>query len=139
MESDSSLHYVVAFIQPFQLDSVVDALCRLPHFPGMSVSEVRGFGAHRAHPPRPGEPGEVDIFEKKLRLEVFCRLSDVVEITETVRKSARTGNPGDGKIFAGPVTMAQRIRTAAWGEAAVLASADSPPATGHDPTTPGKR
>lgn len=139
MDSDNSLHYVVAFIQPFQLDSVVNALCRLRHFPGMSVSEVRGFGAHRAHPPRPGEPGEVDIFEKKLRLEVFCRVSDVVEITETVRKSARTGNPGDGKIFAGPVSSAQRIRTAASGEAAVLASADPPAAAGHDRPTPGKR
>ena len=42
---------IVAFIQPFQLDRVVNALRRLPDFPGMSVSDVRGFGRHGAHPP----------------------------------------------------------------------------------------
>jgi nitrogen regulatory protein PII len=45
MPHDRPLRHVVAFIQPFQLESVVDSLRGLPDFPGMSVSEVRGFGA----------------------------------------------------------------------------------------------
>lgn len=124
MKPASSLNFVVAFIQPFQLDGVVDALRRLPEFSGMSVSEARGFGTHRAHPPRAGEATEVDPFEEKVRIEVFCRPSELEAICETIRKAAHTGNPGDGKIFAGPVTLACRIRTAEWGEAAVVGRRD---------------
>jgi len=119
MPPSSSLNYVVAFIQPFQLDSVVDALRRLPRFPGMSVSEVRGFGTHRAHPPVEGDENEVHAFEEKARIEVFCLLSELTAIIETIRNAARTGHPGDGKIFAGPVTLATRIRTAESGESAI--------------------
>lgn len=113
------LSFVVAYIQPFQLDSVVDALRHLPGCPGMSVSEVRGFGCARAHPPREGEKAEVDPFERRLRIEIFCRPGDVVGIVNAIRQAAHTGHPGDGKIFAGPVTLAQRIRTGEWGEAAL--------------------
>lgn len=116
----SPLNYVIAFIQPFQLDNVVDALRRLLGCPGMSVSEVRGVGSSGAHPPREGEKAEVDPFERRLRIEIFCRTSEVAAIMEVIREAAHTGNPGDGKIFAGPVTFARRIRTGEWGEAAVL-------------------
>jgi len=119
----SELQFVVAFIQPFQLESVVDAVRRIPNFPGLSVSEVRGFGSHAAHPPREGERGEVHAFETRLRLEVFCRLDEATSIVETIRHAAHTGHAGDGKIFAGPVTLAYRVRTGEWGEAAVVAAA----------------
>ena len=121
MPQDRPLRHVVAFIQPFQLDSVVDALRRVPGFPGMSVSEVRGFGSHLSHPPQPGEATEVDPFEARVRLEVFCRVVDLTAIVEAIRTAAHTGNPGDGKIFAGPIAIACRIRTAEWGEDALLA------------------
>lgn len=123
----SPLNVVVAFIQPFQLGRVVDAVRAVPNFPGMSVSEVRGFGSHAARPPRAGERAEVHPLDVRLRIEVFCRPADVIAIVETIRKAAYTGHAGDGKIFAGPVTLAQRVRTAEWGEAAVLA-ATRPPA-----------
>jgi len=115
----SELQFIVAFIQPFQLDAVVDAVRRMPDFPGMSVSEVRGFGSHAAHTPREGERSEVHAFEARLRLEVFCRLDEASSIVETIGQAAHTGHPGDGKIFAGPVTLAQRIRTGDWGDAAI--------------------
>ena len=120
MPRDKPLRQIVAFIQPFQLDAVVDALRRLPHFPGMSVSEVRGFGAHLAHPPRAGEATEVDPFKEKMRLEIFCLASDLTAIIEAIRAAAHTGNRGDGKIFAGPVATARRIRTAERGAEALL-------------------
>jgi len=119
--SSETLHFVVAFIQPFQLDRVVDAVRAIPNFPGMSVSEVRGFGSHAAHPPRAGERAEVHPFEPRLRIEVFCRPPDLITIMETIREAAHTGHAGDGKIFAGPVTLAYRVRTGEWGEGAVVA------------------
>jgi copper chaperone CopZ len=39
--------------------------------------------------------------------------------TNRTAKAAHTGNPGDGELFAGPVTLAQRIRTGGWGGAAL--------------------
>jgi nitrogen regulatory protein PII len=115
----SELQFIVAFIQPFQLDRVVDAVRRIPHFPGMSVVEVRGFGPHAAHLPREGERAEVRPFEPRLRLEVFCRAAEVTPIVETIRNAAHTGHAGDGKVFAGPVTFAMRIRTGESGERAL--------------------
>ncbi len=124
----AELQVVVAFIQPFQIDAVVDAVRRLPNFPGMSVSEVRGFGAHAAHPPRKGESSEVHAFETRSRIEVFCRLEDATAIVETIRRAAHTGHAGDGKVFAAPVNLAYRVRTGEWGESAVLgARAVAPP------------
>lgn len=120
MEPTSPLNVVVAFIQPFQLDAAVDALRNVPGCPGMSISEVRGVGCTGAHPPREGERTEVDPFERKVRIEVFCRAADVLEIVDAIRIAAHTGHRGDGKIFVGPVAMACRIRTAEWGEAVVL-------------------
>jgi len=122
----SELQFIVAFIQPFQLDAVVDAVRRMPNFPGMTVSEVRGFGSHAAHPPREGERSEVHAFEARLRLEVFCRLDEVASIVGTIQKAAHTGHPGDGEIFAGPVTLAHRIRTGEWGDAALGGSVSAP-------------
>ena len=115
----SSLNVVVAFIQPFQLGRVVDAVRTIPNFPGMSVSDVRGFGSHAAHRPRAGERGEVYPFHECLRIEIFCRAADVATIVETIRKAAYTGHAGDGKIFAGPLTLAVRIRTGESGEEAI--------------------
>jgi nitrogen regulatory protein PII len=116
----AELQVVVAFVQPFRLDAVVDAVRGIPNFPGMSVCEVTGFGAHAAHPPRPGERSEVHAFENRLRIEVFCRLEEATAIVETIRRAAHTGHAGDGKIFAAPVNVAYRVRTGEWGESAVL-------------------
>ena len=119
MPQDRPLRHVVAYVQPFQLDAVVDALRRLPHFPGMSISEVRGFGAHEPASRRVGGTTEIDPFERKTRIEIFCRVSDLTEIVETIRAAAHTGHQGDGKIFAGPTATACRIRTAERGEDAL--------------------
>lgn len=123
---DSELmNFVTAFIQPFQLEKVVDALRRVPDFPGMSVSEVRGFGRHGAHPPHAGEPEEVDPFKRKVRIEIFCRARELGAIVETIREAARTGNPGDGKILIGTLAWAVRIRTGEEGPVALLSGHSS--------------
>jgi nitrogen regulatory protein P-II 2 len=83
------------------------------------VSEVRGFGASKAHPPRPHESTEVVPFETRTRIDVFCRGAQLIAIVETIRRVARTGHPGDGIIFVSPVTLAYRIQTGEWGESAM--------------------
>jgi nitrogen regulatory protein P-II 1 len=116
---NASLNCVVGYIQPFQLDAVVDALRHTRGFAGLSVSMVRGLGAADAHAPRSGEKAEVDPFEPTLRLELYCRATDVIAMVEAIQASSHTGNPGDGKIFVSPVMLARRIRSGEWGEAAL--------------------
>ena len=113
------LSFVVAFIQPFQLEPVLDALRRLPAFPGMSVSHIEGFGRHLAHPPRTGEGTEVNAFKPGVRIEIYCRREELGDIVRTIREHARTGRPGDGKIFTGTLDTALRIRTGEEGDAAI--------------------
>lgn len=114
------LHVIVAFIKPFKLDAVAAAVRRIPNSPGMSASEVGGFGSHLAHPPRPGERSEVHPFEATTRIEIFCTAAMFVAVIEAIRKAADTGQAGDGKIFATQVTTACRIRTGELGSAALL-------------------
>lgn len=101
MDSES-MHCVIAVIQPFMLDQVVDALRLVPNFPGMSVSELRGFGRRCAHAPHRGERTEVEPFEEKVRIEIYCRDAELKSILDTIWTTAHTGNPGDGKIFVSP-------------------------------------
>ena len=115
----TGLSSVVAFVQPFQLEKVIDALRSVPNFPGVSVSDVRGFGRLAAHPPRRGERTEVDPFDPKVRLEILCLGADVTTIGETIRRSAATGNAGDGIILVADVAFAFRIRTDEQGQDAV--------------------
>jgi nitrogen regulatory protein PII len=113
------MNCIVAFIQPFQLERVVDSLRQLPDFPGLSVSEVRGFGRHAAHPPRAGERSEVDAFQSRVRLEIYAPGAAVSTIVEVIRQSARTGHAGDGIVFVTDVAWALRIRTGQLGSAAL--------------------
>jgi nitrogen regulatory protein PII len=120
MVSDG-LKLVVAYIQPFQLEAVVDALRALPGLPGMTVSEAHGFGAHLAHPPHAGESPEVQPLKPKLRLEIACPATAVAGIVELLRANARTGHPGDGKIVVLALENAVRVRTGERGVDALLA------------------
>jgi nitrogen regulatory protein PII len=124
------MHAVIAFIQPFMLEQVVDALRLLPSFPGMSVSEVRGFGRLCAHAPHRGERTEVEPFEAKVRIEIYCRDTELRAIVETIREAAHTGNPGDGKILVAPLDRVVRIRTGEDGAEALLCGHPSDDARG---------
>ena len=119
MDSDI-INAVVAYIRPFQLDAVVDALRQLPNSPGVSVCEIRGFGRHGAHPPRRGERAEVEPLEPVVRLEIYCRAQELSSIVNSIMEAARTGRPGDGKIFISTAAWAYRIRTGEEGPDAVL-------------------
>lgn len=84
--------------------------------------DLPGFGRHGAHPPHRGEVAEVDAFKSIMRLEITCRAQELSGIVEAIRTTARTGHPGDGKIFISTAAWAFRIRTDEVGPDAVLGS-----------------
>jgi nitrogen regulatory protein P-II 1 len=105
-----SMTVVVAFVQPFQLEPLADALRAVPGFPGMTISDARGFGGARAHVPKPGESGEVDPFRDTVRVEIVCTSAEASRIADAVCRAAHTGHAGDGLVLIAPVTAHFRIR-----------------------------
>jgi len=110
---------VVAYVQPFQMEPLVDALRAVPGFPGMTIADARGFGRAQAHEPRPGEPGEVDPFRATVRVEVVCASEAASHIADAICRAAHTGRAGDGLVFTVPVASTGRIRDGSSGSRAV--------------------
>jgi len=110
---------VKAIIQQFKLSSVTRALQEIPGFPGMTVSDCRGFGKEK------GKEGPHRIIEDlidyvpKVRIEIMLKDEIVDTVVETIAKAAHTGNPGDGKVFVYDIEKAVRIKTFEHGEEAI--------------------
>ncbi len=109
---------IEAYIQPFKLDAVKDALIAIG-VNGISISEIRGHGRQKGHTAvYRGAEYEVDLIPK-IKIEVFAVDSAVESILGAITQAAATGKIGDGKIFVSPVSEAIRIRNGDRGEAAI--------------------
>lgn len=113
---------ITAIVQPFMLSKITHALEEIDGFPGMTVTDARGFGREKSAHDK-GAPHRVieDFVEyvKKTRIEIVARDEIVEQIVETIARAAHTGNRGDGKVFVWPVERALRIQTGEVDEAAV--------------------
>jgi len=108
------MRIITAIVQPFRLSKVTYALEEIEGFPGMTVTDVRGFGHEKSrHEERATHRVIEDFVEyvKKVRIEVVARDEMVEQIVETISRVAHTGNRGDGKIFVWPVEHTVRIQT----------------------------
>lgn len=109
---------IEAVIQPARLDAVKEALVALG-INGLTTSEVRGFGRQRGHRSQfRGTEYRIELIPKT-RVEVIVSDSSAAVVTEVIARAARTGEPGDGKVFIYPLEKVLRIRTGEIGEAAV--------------------
>jgi len=109
---------IEALIRHFKLEEVKDALTQLG-VKGMTVIEVRGFGRQKGHTEvYRGAEYTVD-FVPKIKLEVVVADSDQAAVIETICKTARTGQVGDGKVFVSDLADVIRIRTGETGNHAV--------------------
>jgi len=109
---------IVAVIKHFKLDTVKDALSHAG-IQGMTLTEVKGFGRQKGHiEVYRGSSYEVR-FIPKLKIEVAVPDDRLGEIVEIIRKSAHTGEIGDGKIFIYSLEDAVRIRTGEIGDEAL--------------------
>jgi nitrogen regulatory protein P-II 1 len=109
---------IEAIIQPFRLEPVKEAMHAIS-VKGMTVSEVKGFGAQKGiREVYRGMEYQVD-FLPKVKVEIVTSDDKVQTVIETIIKHARTGRIGDGKIFIYPVAEVIRIRTGETGDEAV--------------------
>lgn len=96
-----------AIIRTERLLDVVHALQALPDMPGLTVSTVRGFGRRAPAPPE-GTPVFDEVPLSKLEAVVPAGMTS--RVVDAILSGARTGRPGDGKIFIAPVSAAVQIR-----------------------------
>ena len=109
---------IEALIRHFKLEDVKVALNQ-KGIHGITVTEVRGFGRQKGHTEMyRGTEYTVD-FVPKIKIEIVVCDADASDVIETITKTARTGQVGDGKIFVSELTDAIRIRTGESGDQAI--------------------
>ncbi len=101
---------IEAIIRHFKLEEVKDALTEVG-VQGMTVTEVRGFGRQKGQKEQyRGAEYTVD-FLPKVKMEVVISDDQAKTVIETLIRTARTGQIGDGKIFVTDLDEMVRIRT----------------------------
>lgn len=109
---------IEAIIKPFKLEDVKDALTE-KGITGMTVSEVKGYGAQKGHSELYRGAEYVVDFLPKIRLELVVGDDRLDETVNTIVDAAKTGKIGDGKIFVTDITKVVRIRTGETDEEAI--------------------
>src|SRR3989304_1645840 len=87
--------------------------------PGMTVTEVKGFGRQKGHTELYRGAEYVVDFLPKVKIEVAVAEEMVSKVIDTITNAARTGKIGDGKIFVLPIEETIRIRTGERGKEAL--------------------
>ena len=86
---------------------------------GMTVSDAKGFGRQLGLTEvYRGAQYKVDLIPK-VRLEVLVASNVAEKAIKVIAEAARTGNIGDGKVWATAVDSVTRVRTGESGEAAI--------------------
>lgn len=101
---------VTAYVRPHKLEEVKTAISVLP-ISGLTTADARGSGNN------PEDP--VSFFGQQVlvslpirsKIEIACLPELLEDLIQKIQEAARTGQPGDGKIFVEPLTSALRIRT----------------------------
>ncbi|XP_010522842.1 PREDICTED: nitrogen regulatory protein P-II homolog [Tarenaya hassleriana] len=113
---DSKFYKVEAIIRPWRIQHVSSALLKIG-IRGVTVSDVRGFGAQGGSTERHGgSEFSEDKFVAKVKMEIVVKKDQVESVIDTIIDGARTGEIGDGKIFVLPVSDVIRVRTGERGE-----------------------
>ena len=110
---------IKAIIRPEKLLEVTEELHAIEGLPGVTVSEIKGFGKGTAKNAADAVVYEMVKFIPRIQLEVVVNDEMVTEVVNVIQKYAHTGNSGDGKIFISPVDETVKIRTNERGKDAI--------------------
>lgn len=109
------MKYVIAIVRPHRLQDVKEALAEVGVV-GMTVTDVRGAGRQKGQVERyRGSEYSIDLLAK-IKIEVAILDEQCEEVVQAIRKSAHTGEIGDGKIFVLRLEDSIRVRTGERGE-----------------------
>jgi nitrogen regulatory protein P-II 1 len=108
---ENGMKEIKAIIRPSKLLEVTEELHRIDGLPGVTVSEIKGFGKGRAKSAKDKVMYEMVEFIPRVQLEVVVNDEMVDEVVNVIRKFSHTGNTGDGKIFVSTIDDIVKIRT----------------------------
>jgi nitrogen regulatory protein P-II 2 len=100
---------VCAIVKPFKLDQVLDSMERIG-IRSLTVTETKGYG----------QKGQTQIFRgteftakflPMIKIEVAVATHRLEEAILAIQRAAKTGRPGDGKIFVSDLDQVLSIRT----------------------------
>ena len=97
---------IEAIIRKEKFDEVYNVLEK-SGIGGLTVTDARGFGHHR------------NGLKEKVKLEIYVDEFQIEKVVEMIRKIAKTGTTGDGKIAILPLENLYRIRTGEEGARAI--------------------
>jgi nitrogen regulatory protein P-II 1 len=109
---------ITAFIRPHRLEQVKSAVAALG-VSGMNVADVRGTGNSQETAQWFAGEGQVIALPIRARIEVVVNDDLRDSVVDAIVENARTGEPGDGKLFVEEVADALRVRTGERGVSAV--------------------
>jgi nitrogen regulatory protein P-II 1 len=110
-ERGNTMKEIKAIIRPFRLLEVTEELHKIEGLPGVTVSEIKGFGKSRARNAKDKIVYELVEFVPRIQLEVVVPDEMAADVVNMIQKAAHTGNTGDGKIFVINVEETVKIRT----------------------------
>ena len=110
---------IIAYIKPNKLPSVTLALHGIQDLPGVSFSEVRGFGSDRTPKTDPALVQDLVDYAPYVRIEIFCPDWLVYEVECTLGHAAYSEQNGNGRIYVLNVGQAIRIRNVEHSEVAL--------------------
>jgi len=102
---------IKAIIQPFMLERVLHALAMVADLPGLTVSQVLGWGRSQAVDAADKVTHAGHAFANKAKIELVVPDEMASHVVQAIAMAARTGRPGDGKIFEYEVKRVVRVRT----------------------------
>jgi nitrogen regulatory protein P-II 1 len=100
---------ITCVIRPEQLNSLTTALKKAHLMPGMTLTDVRGFGRQKGGPEESSK--DPIRFLPKLKIEILVRELDVEPTMNIISENLRTGQIGDGKIIVYKAVSSMRVRT----------------------------
>ncbi|HCY75088.1 MAG TPA: GlnB [Ignavibacteriales bacterium] len=110
---------IKAIIRDFKLDAVITELNKIEGLPGITISEIKGFGKSKAKDEQDKISEGLHEFVPRVKIELVVHNNIVDHVVDTIQRIAHTGNPGDGKIFVTEVSNVVKIRTNERGEEAI--------------------
>jgi nitrogen regulatory protein PII len=105
-----TMYWLTAIVRPFKLNDVYDKLIE-EGIGGMTITEVKGLGSQRANTEVYRGNAYSNDFIPKIKIEIAVAEGSLERIIDCIVNSAKTGKPGDGKIFVNKIQQAYRIRT----------------------------
>lgn len=96
---------IIAIVRPHCIDKIVVAFEEIENFPGITVTDVEGFGRRL----QTSSYDALNPFKLKKQIEIAANDEMVEAIIAAIRVHAHTGKKGDGIILVLPVENAVLI------------------------------